>query len=89
LNLSSTEFSFVYEYFYKGENDFSTFKQVDINDGYKVTLSIMEGGFSKFLKAYSQKANEIPCNKTEPTAIKVRMDGVPFDNTMNFVIPEF
>ncbi len=88
LDLTSTDFSFVYQYFYKGEHDFSTYQQLDREAGRKITMGIMEGGAAKFLVAKSDTIYEVPCNKYDGESIKVRMDGVQFYNKINFTIPD-
>lgn len=89
LEMDDTEFAFVYRFFYKGELDFSTYEQSDINEGLKITMNVMDGGFTKFLKAYNNVTYELPCNKDTPGAIPVWMDGIEFYNKYNFILPDF
>ncbi len=80
------EYAFIYKFLYKGEIDLSTFKQKTINDGYKVQVSIMEGGASKLLKSKEGTTYEIPCNENVSDAIKVRLDGIELREKLNYSI---
>jgi len=70
-----------YDLFYTGEIDFSKFE--DSIDVFKV--NVIEGGLSKYVKAYENVAQEIPLNKD---FIKVKMDGFKFKNKLLYgVLP--
>ena len=66
-----------YDLFYTGEIDFSKFE--DSIDVFKV--NVIEGGLSKYVKAYENVAQEIPLNKE---FIKVKMDGIKFKKYIDF-----
>ena len=68
-----------YDLFYTGEIDFSKFE--DSIDVFKV--NVIEGGLSKYVKAYENVAQEIPLNKD---FIKVKMDGIYLHSKLNFSI---
>jgi hypothetical protein len=89
LEITNDEYAFVYRFFYKGDLDFSSYSQSDINEGFKVTMNIMDGGFNKYLKAYNNVTYEVPCNKDTPGAVPVWMDGIEFYNKFNFILPDF
>lgn len=89
VEVTDDEYGFVYRFFYKGEIDLSTYVQSDVNEGFKVTVNIMDGGFNKFLKAYNNVTYELPCNKDTPGAVPVWMDGIEFYNKYNFILPDF
>lgn len=89
LEITDDNYAFVYRFFYKGDLDFSSYSQSDINEGFKVTINIMDGGFNKYLKAYNSVTYEVPCNKDTPGAVPVWMDGIEFYNKFNFVLPDF
>lgn len=80
--LTDTYFRWVYQYFYKGELDLSTFK----DNGRKVTCNISEGGVSRQLKANESTTYEFAMD--DPEAITVKMDGLNLYKTDNFVIVE-
>ena len=66
---------------YSGELDFSKFKQ----DKTGVTMNVTEGGMSKYLKAFEGTTYEIPIGNN-PAAVNVHMDGLPFDNNLEYII---
>lgn len=75
-------YGYRYQKLYLGEIDLRTFR----HEGPKVTVSIMEGGLHKFIKAYENTPVEIPLFNTD-TKI-VRMDGSQFTAIANYrVIP--
>lgn len=68
-----------YDIIYQADNDFSTFQDHGIEDGDVVTIEIMEGGISKYVKAYEDSKFTIPIPTTGPnvriinsTPIKLR-----------------
>lgn len=69
LDLQPTYWRWIYKYFYKGELDMSTFK--DSPD--KVTIQIMEGGLSKYMKANEGTIYEIPF---DDDAVNLKLDGI-------------
>lgn len=70
LEYTVSHYKWLYEYLYKGELDLSTLK----HDQDKVTVSIMEGGLSKLLKANENTTYDI--NLTDDGWIFVKMDGI-------------
>lgn len=70
-----------YDPWYVGELDFSKFDQKRAN----VQLNVMEGGMSKYLKAYEDTTYEIPVD-ADPEAKLVVMDGLPFTNKIEYEI---
>lgn len=68
-----------YDLFYTGEIDFSKFE--DSIDVFKV--NVIEGGLSKYVKAYENVNQEISLNKD---FIKVKMDGIKLHNRLNYGI---
>lgn len=63
-----------YEPWYLSEINFSKLKDTSIN----VVVEALEGGMSKFLKAYESTIYEIPI-QTDPEAKNVLTDGMEFD----------
>lgn len=68
-----------YDLFYTGEIDFSKFE--DSIDVFKV--NVIEGGLSKYIKAYENVNQEIALNKD---FIKVKMDGLGFQTKYEYLI---
>lgn len=85
LEITNTTYRYIYRYFYKGQFDFSTFNDDNID---KVTINVIEGGITKLLKANRATALEIPLD-TDPETIRVKIDGVVFKQKANFINPEF
>ena len=83
LKLNRYETTLKYQPWYTGELDFSKFKQKKD----RVDISAMEGGVSKYLKAYEGTTYEIPL-ATDPQALDVYMDGMPFTNRLEYLIFE-
>lgn len=79
--LNRTVYPPKYEPWYVGELDFSKFDQTKDN----VQLNVMEGGMSKYLKAFEDTTYEIPIDD-DPQAQSVVMDGLPFTNTIEYAI---
>lgn len=72
-----------YDLFYTGEIDFSKFE--DSIDVFKV--NVIEGGLSKYVKAYENVTHEIPLNND---FIKVKMDGIRIKSKYTYaIIKEF
>lgn len=70
-----------YDAWYTGELDFSKFDQKKSN----VTLNVMEGGLSKYLKAFENTTYEIDVD-ADYQAERVVMDGFPFTNKIEYSI---
>lgn len=79
--LNRTTFPDKYETWYLGELDYSKFVQKKTD----VTLNVMEGGLSKYLKAYENTVYEIPVD-ADLQAVKVLLDGFPFTNKINYIM---
>lgn len=79
--LNRTVYPPKYEPWYVGELDFSKFNQKKSN----IVLNVMEGGMSKYLKAFESTTYEIPVD-ADPQAKIVVMDGMPFTNTITYSI---
>lgn len=79
--LNKTVYPPKYEPWYIGELDFSKFKQSQSN----AIINVMEGGLSKYLKAFENTTYEIPIDE-DPEAQLVKMDGFPFSNRVEYVI---
>jgi hypothetical protein len=87
LEIDIANYAFVYRFLYKGAIDLSTFKTVDISEGYKVSCNIAEDDFSKYLKAYEGVTYEIPCRVSTPFIVPVLLDGRVFQSKINFLAP--
>jgi hypothetical protein len=70
-----------YEPWFIGELDFSQYKQKKNN----VEINVLEGGVSKYLKAFEATTFEIPIG-ANPLAVNVYMDGIPFSNKLEYTI---
>jgi hypothetical protein len=70
-----------YEPWYVGELDFSKFDQKRDS----TILNVMEGGMSKYLKAYEDTTYEIEVD-ADPQAEMAVMDGLPFTNKIEYEI---
>lgn len=81
LYFSDTEYGYYYTLLYRGEIDFSQLK----HKGEKVTVNIMEGGASKYVKANETVKYPIPVD-ADPEAIKIKMDGIELQNSANFLL---
>lgn len=85
IDKPNNEYFFYYKYLYKGEVDLSTFTKFDIEDGFKVTVNLMDGGAGKWLKSKQSTNYEIACNKLQKNnEIAVRLTGIDFFNKSNF-----
>ncbi|MDB5280694.1 MAG: hypothetical protein JWR61_5649 [Ferruginibacter sp.] len=80
LKLTPTTFAYQYKFLYKGDLDFSSL----IDDNFKITINIMEGGISKLLKA--NEGTEYPIPMDDPDAINVYCDGISLQQKNNFAI---
>lgn len=78
LYIDATDYGFYYKPFYKGEVDFSTFT----HDGPKVSVSIMEGGIVKLIKANQATKYEIELDV--PQAVELQMDGIKLRQALNY-----
>jgi len=81
--LNRTQFPDRYDPWYSGELDFSKYRQTDTG----VDIQIVEGGLSKLLKAYESTTYELPVN-TDPKRFSVYLDGLNFQNTISYTVPE-
>lgn len=79
LEYTDDYYKHIYQYLYKGELDFSTFK----SDQDRVTINIMEGGLSKQLKANENTVYEIPFDED---LIDVILDGIELEINARFLI---
>lgn len=77
--LNRTVYPPKYEPWYVGELDFSKIDQKKSN----VVLNVMEGGMSRYLKAFENTTYEIPVD-ADPEAKSVLMDGLPFTNKIEY-----
>lgn len=89
LVIEGGDYYFVYRFKYKGDIDLSTFAKSDVNDGYKVQVSIMEGGASKTLRAKEAITYEIPCNSISENTVPVLLDGIQYAEKLNYTIAAF
>lgn len=89
LVIEGGDYYFVYRFKYKGDIDLSTFAKSDVNDGYKVQVSIMEGGASKTLRAKEAITYEIPCNSISENTVPVLLDGIQYREKLNFSVATF
>jgi hypothetical protein len=81
LTLTNTTFQWIYDYFYRGEIDWTTFT----DDDPKVSVSIMEGGLSKLLKANESTQYSIPLDED---AKNIRMDGINIQAKYSWIVTE-
>lgn len=79
--LTDDYYKFMLNYLYKGELDFSTVK----DKGPIVSVSIMEGGLSKLLKAAESKVFEIPF---DADAVFVENSGIDMTIKQNWIITQ-
>jgi len=79
--LNRLVYPLVYDTWFYGELDFSTFKQTN----YGVSIQVMEGGLSKLLRAGENTVYEIPIN-TDPDRRDVYLDGLPFTNKILYTV---
>lgn len=79
--IDSTTYSERYNFFYKGQLDFSTFE--DDPGGSVVNINIMEGGISKLVKANEDTQFLIPF---DADAVNVKMDGIALEKIGNFEV---
>lgn len=77
LFINPSKYYYFYKFFYRGELDLSTVS----DEENKVTVSLMEGGLSKDLKANKASLYEIPVDE-----IVVKMDGVELVQHATFII---
>jgi hypothetical protein len=80
LYFNDTQFGLYYNGIYKGEVDFSSYTQEEN----KITINLMDGGLSAILKANEGTQYEIPLTGK---AVKVKMDGVLFQQNADIEIP--
>jgi hypothetical protein len=80
LEISDDEYYFWNKYFYKAELDLTTLE----DEENKVTVSVMEGGLSKDLKANENTTYEFDVNV--PEALTVKMDGLKLVGRINYGI---
>lgn len=73
-----------YKQLYKGEIDFSSFE--DEPEQRKVTVSLMEGGVNKLLKANENTQFTIPFDED---AVNVRLDGVYLYEKLNYQVMDY
>lgn len=79
--LNRTVYPPKYEPWYSGELDFSKFVQTKSN----ININVMEGGLSKYLKAFENTTYEIDVDADSEAQIVV-MDGFPFANKIEYTI---
>jgi hypothetical protein len=72
----------LYQYFYKGELDLSTFKYEDVKD----TVLIVEGGIHKQIAAGEGTIYEIPVD--DPEAVTVKHDGMYLNESAKWIIAD-
>jgi len=80
LEYDGTEYGYVYDGYYRGEIDFSTFN----DSGSKVTCNIMEGGAVKYVKANENVVYEFDVEV--PEAKIVKMDGVVLQQSASYEV---
>jgi len=80
LFISSTEYAFYYDEFYKGELDFSKF----VHSSETTTANIMEGGFSKMLKDNEGTTYTYPADQSGMP--RIYNDGVVLKQKSTFII---
>jgi hypothetical protein len=85
VDIAAKEYFFYYKFLYKGEIDLSTYVRNDIQEGYKVSVNIMEGGAPKWLKSRQNTTYEIACNKAIlNNEVPVRLDGIDYFSSARF-----
>lgn len=82
LGYPTRAYGFYYTLLIEAEVDLGQFN----HDGEKVTCTIIEGGFPKFLKAYSDTEYAFPLDV--PEAILLEQDGIPLHQTVNYTVIE-
>lgn len=81
LKLDRQAFPHSYYPWFVGEPDFTKFRKTRTG----VTITTMEGGLSKLLKANENTTFDIPIN-TDPDKQILYLDGVPFTNSVEWVV---
>jgi hypothetical protein len=74
----------LYKLYHKAPIDFPR-KNDKVAEGF--TCSLLEGGILQMLKTYENTIFSIPCDGSIPENIKVNMDGMYVQDTLNFTIP--
>lgn len=72
-----------YKSWYLSEINFVKYKE----NRHGVTIEAMEGGLSKYLKAYENQKYEIPID-TDPECVSVEMDGMELENSAQWFVSE-
>ncbi len=75
-----------YKLYYKAPIDFPQSNDI-IAEGFECNL--LEGGILQMLKTYENTVFSIPCDGSIPENIKVNMDGMLLQDTLNYAIPSF
>jgi hypothetical protein len=73
----------VYELYYKGLIDLSKMKDLHAEG---IQVNVMEGGIVQLLKAYENTKFEIPCDGSIPENIKVKYDGILFQDVFHYQV---
>lgn len=76
----------IYEAYYRGELDLT---KIDDSVADFCTVSVLESGLLKYLKANENNVYEIPCDGSLPEHIKISMDGMVLNNITHFAFIEF
>ncbi len=80
INKWNGDTSDVYDPYYNGELDLT--EEKDKTAG--VTVNAIQGGALKYLNANQEVPYDIPCDETNPDAIKVLFDGVTLADKFNY-----
>lgn len=81
LHIDDDQYYFWHKYLYKGDLDLTTYENTED----KMTVSIMEGGLIKALKAFSNVEYEFPMSEGD---VDVLMDGIEMRHKLNFSFVE-
>lgn len=73
----------IYEAYYRGELDLT---KLDDSVADFCTVSVLESGILKYLKANENTVYSIPCDGSLPEHIKIKMDGMILDNISRFAM---
>ena len=75
----------IYQPYYKGGVDLS---KIDDDVAVGVTVNLLESGLLQLLKSNEKNVFEIPCDGSDPSHVRVSVDGILFDNTVNYELIE-
>ena len=78
-----------YDIVYQGDHDFSTFQDHGIEDGDVVTIEVMEGGITKYVKAYEDVKYTIPIPTSGPDMRIIDSVPIKLQESAQFIFPPY